>query len=203
MRARHRSRGFATCDPASDALSPPRALAKGRLDPPVRNEVYSTSASDRPHAARRLLQPKSTCEHDYETIEPRTPRRGRPRTQRFPFVCGWRGVFRRFASRGRIGQGSNARGTRVPRADVLPPRSLATEGLPQPARRSDTSCRELVTTAAGVAVVVRHLRYWACYELAYVRACARTWIGPPLAPLREEGCDPPHPRCLPSPDEPF
>lgn len=103
------------------------------------------------------------------------------------------------------GSGTKARVRMAPALPrLLPPRSLAEGALPQPDRLG-----HLVSQTRDVAGWSLPRRRAVCprahvYESARrCVACAALRLpGPPHASLREEQRDPPHPRCLPSSEEP-
>jgi hypothetical protein len=145
---RHRSRGFATDEPASGALSPLRRSRAEWLDPFIVVRRLFAFGREGPRAACRLLQSIRSREHDHGWPEPRmTPpavarRCSRSRDHDLSIValsCGWQ----RLLSRTRPVEMSRARGL----AEVSLPRLGASqrdlsrgELRPNPIG-SDTSCR--------------------------------------------------------------
>lgn len=194
---RHRSRGFAAAEPASDALFTAPSLSRGGLDP--------TFASQALHLrTRRAPRRSSTSAIE---IDPRAP----PRIRRTPWTA--RGSPLGAAA---LRSGGPRAGDR--REPVEPSRARGrTRRSPRDAFRRDRSRGSFAPTrSARTPPVAYPLR-------GGIGASRHRWRGPkknaprfgptgiarampalglPSVPLREEEPSRPHPRCLPPPDVP-
>jgi hypothetical protein len=192
------SRGFATGEPASDALSLLVALARG-----ARPEGRWLFAKD----PLGQTPPDDFCNRDDPRARlrhrpnPAHPTRSRPHVQLSALSAfrrewpagGWPRLLRDEPT-----EISRPRGRRVLRLRFRP-RSLVAELYPNPFG-SDTSCRGAVARGledprdrASLDAPLRLRRR--CFRRSPVQ-------GPPLASPREGNRDTPHPRCLPSTDAP-
>jgi hypothetical protein len=227
VRARHRSRGFAAGDPASDASSRlPRSRAE-ELDPPELSASSSLTGSRghaplvdfcnryvlraRPRSSelRRTTSRSPVTQHFSRSLVPRDIgvelRMAELATGRLPAPPG-----QRTASRDSSGQGLVS--MTIASHQLLPQRSLARELCPNPFLVSDTSCRLPVVRSPmeyrgapapdGAPCPNRPGVFGHCRDrrpLEPAGAVARE-IGPPRALPREEERVPLHPRCLRSSD---
>jgi len=124
--ARHRSRRFATDDPASDALSLPAALSRGEARPIVVIHVLFARGREGPRAACRLLQSLRSASTTTAVRTPQYRTRSRPlvqlRSRRSPFgVAELRMAMRPFGSRGQPrghGPGASIRGRLASRRGI-------------------------------------------------------------------------------------
>jgi hypothetical protein len=202
FRARHRSRGFATDEPASGAPSLPVALARG-----ARPGAFRLS----PEGIHGRAPPVDFCNRDDPRPQPRT--RSNPAHRARSRLRAQLVTSSRLSARARSGGWPPSRKrekpTEIPqlrgerRIFRASHRDRSRRGRYPDLYGSDTSCREQVVAQAWIASATGH------DEHAFLRAhpdarrlhSARL-EGPLLVLSREGERDTPHPRCLPSMDAP-
>jgi hypothetical protein len=159
---RHRSRGFATDDPASDALSPSRLLSHGRARPDRRPRGLFVHGRDGPRAACRLLQSIRSASTTTNRQTPQNPASGRPPAQ----PISWRRPFGRSPELRMATPFSRRSQPRYHGPGASPEAAASMLGAshrdrsrrelrPNPIS-SDTSCRCSLQTQAGDACAAAH-----------------------------------------------
>jgi hypothetical protein len=205
---RHRSRGFATDDPASDALSPSERSRVGGLDP---SSVPRTLRSRARRATRRLSTSAidTVREHNHESPNSAEPRQQSPADAAdfhgpdlsiATLNCGWQRLLRDAASQDFTGQGPCPR--QLPRCLGTSRHDRSRRELRPNPMDLDTSCRCSLRAQAGDACAARTPVGAPITSSPSNTAEAVCLVEPPHAIPREGERDPPHPRCLPSPNEP-